>query len=82
MGEEPDIGKWVETMARGLVDHPDQVMVRAVEESGTTVIELEVDPDEMGRVIGRQGRTAQALRTLMAVAGARHGRTYDLEILE
>ncbi|MFQ5877759.1 MAG: KH domain-containing protein [Acidobacteriota bacterium] len=82
MSAEPDIKAWVEDVARRLVDRAEEVRARAVEEHGTTVIELEVHPDEMGRVIGRQGRTAQALRTLLAVAGARHGRSYDLEILE
>ena len=73
---------WVESIARDLVDHPEQVEVREVEEEGVTVLELLVDPDEMGRVIGRQGRTAQALRTLLSVAGAKQGRDYELEILE
>ena len=81
---DPDAGirEWVENVARDLVDRPDSVVVRTVEEEGTTVLELEVDPEELGRVIGRQGRTAQAMRTLLGVAGARHGRSYDLEILE
>jgi predicted RNA-binding protein YlqC (UPF0109 family) len=78
----PDLRGWVEAMARDLVDRPDTVEVRLVEEDDGDVYELAVEPDEMGRVIGRQGRTAQALRTLMAVAGARHGRNYELEILD
>ena len=73
---------WVEAIAKDLVDHREDVEVREVEEDGVTVLELLVDPDEMGRVIGRQGRTAQALRTLLAVAGAKEGRDYELEILE
>ncbi len=82
MGGGPDVRGWVESMARDLVDHRDAVEVAEVDEDGVTVLELAVDPDELGRVIGRQGRTAQALRTLLAVAGARHGRSYELEILE
>jgi predicted RNA-binding protein YlqC (UPF0109 family) len=82
MAPGPDVRAWVESVARDLVDRPDQVSVQVVKEEGTTVLELEVDPDELGRVIGRQGRTAQAMRTLLAVAGARHGAAYDLEILE
>ena len=82
MAPGPDVRTWVELVARDLVDRSDQVSVRIVEEEGTTVLELEVDPDELGRVIGRQGRTAQAMRTLLAVAGARHDASYDLEILE
>ncbi|HKN47216.1 MAG TPA: KH domain-containing protein [Candidatus Polarisedimenticolia bacterium] len=77
-----DVKAWVETMARDLVDRPEEVEVQVVEEDGATVFELAVDPREMGRVIGRQGRTAQALRTLLDVAGAKHGRNYELEILE
>ena len=46
------------------------------------VFELTVDPDELGRVIGRQGRTAEAIRTLLEVAGARHGAYYDFEIVD
>jgi len=69
-------------MAKDLVDRPEAVEVRLVEEEDGDVLELGVEPEEMGRVIGRQGRTAQALRTLMGVAGARHGRNYDLEILD
>jgi hypothetical protein len=82
MGGEPDVRGWVAAMARDLVDHADAVEVAEVDEDGITVLELAVDPEELGRVIGRQGRTAQALRTLLAVAGARHGRSYELEILE
>jgi predicted RNA-binding protein YlqC (UPF0109 family) len=78
----PDLRGWVEAMARDLVDRPDTVEVRLVEEDDADILELTVDPDEMGRVIGRQGRTAQALRTLLGVAGARHGRSYELEILD
>jgi hypothetical protein len=78
----PDVRSWVEAMAKDLVDRPEAVEVRQVEEDGVEVFELAVEPEEMGRVIGRQGRTAQALRTLMGVAGARHGRNYDLEILD
>ena len=82
MEQGQDLSGWIEAVARDLVDHPDRVSVHTVEEGETTVFELEVDPDELGRVIGRQGRTAQAMRTLLGVAGARHGGSYDLEILE
>jgi predicted RNA-binding protein YlqC (UPF0109 family) len=73
---------WVGSMVRDLVDRPDSVEVREVEEDGVTIYEVVVDSREMGRVIGRQGRTVQALRTLLSVAGARDGRDYELEILE
>lgn len=82
MTAEADLKAWVEAVARDLVDHADAVEVAIVDEDGVIVFELAVDPDELGRVIGRQGRTAQALRTLLAVAGAKQGRSYELEILE
>jgi len=78
----PDIGAWAAMVARDLVDHADQVVTRVVDEDGAQVVELEVDPEEMGRVIGRQGRTVQAMRTLLNAAGDKHGATYDLEVLE
>jgi len=79
---EADIQAWVEALARDLVDRPEAVAVRSFEDDGVLVFELTVDPSELGRVIGRQGRTAQALRTLLEAAGARHGQYYDLEIVE
>jgi uncharacterized protein len=82
MGTSPDVKGWVETIARDLVDRGDEVEVQVVEEEGATVLELAVNPEEMGRVIGRQGRTAQALRTLLGLAGAKFGANYELEILE
>jgi len=80
--EESVIKSWVVELARDLVDLPDAVAVSSFEDEGVLVFELTVDPSELGRVIGRQGRTAQALRTLLEAAGARHGRYYELEILE
>ena len=70
----------VEVMARALTDHADQVQVRESEHKGTTLIELFVAPGELGKVIGRQGRTAAALRTLAATAGEKIGKTVTLEI--
>jgi hypothetical protein len=77
-----DLRAWVEEVARELVDHSEAVGVTEFEEEGVLVFELTVAPDELGRVIGRQGRTVQALRALLDAAGDRHGRSYDLEILE
>jgi predicted RNA-binding protein YlqC (UPF0109 family) len=68
-------------LARRLVDHPDQVEVDVVEGDRSVILELRVDPDDMGRVIGRQGRVAQALRTLVKAAAARDGRRVTVEIL-
>jgi predicted RNA-binding protein YlqC (UPF0109 family) len=72
----------VEYLARRLVEHGDQVSVDEVEEDGTLIIRLHVAPDDLGRVIGRGGRIARALRTLVR-AGAAHGqRRVMLEIVE
>jgi len=70
----------VEVLARALTDRPDQVRVIEAERRGTTVVELYVGAGELGRVIGKQGRTAAALRTLASTAGEKEGRTVSLEI--
>lgn len=72
----------VEEIARALVDHPEGVQVRAVEGSQVTVLELRVHPEDLGKVIGRQGRTARALRALLNAAGHRARKRYQLEIIE
>jgi len=69
-------------VARGLVREPGRVRVREREEHGRTVIELEVAPDDRGRVIGREGRTASALRTLLGALAERRGGACSLEILD
>jgi len=70
----------VEILARALTDRPDDVHVTESEHKGRTLIELYVGPGELGRVIGKQGRTAAALRTLAASAGEKEGKTVTLEI--
>jgi predicted RNA-binding protein YlqC (UPF0109 family) len=72
----------VEVLARALTDRPDEVRVVQTEQKGTTLVELYVAPDELGKVIGKQGRTAAALRTLVASAAERDGKTVTLEIRE
>ena len=72
----------VEAIARALVDNPDQVAVRAVEGEQVTVLELRVDPTDLGKVIGKQGRTAKAIRTLLGAAGMKLRKRFTLEILE
>jgi uncharacterized protein len=72
----------VEAIARALVDHADAGQVRAVDGDQVTVLELRVHPDDLGKVIGRQGRTAKALRTLLGAAGLKMPKRYTLEILE
>lgn len=71
----------LEFLARRLVDHPDNVEVEIIEEDHQLILELRVDPDDMGRVIGRQGRVAQALRLLVKAAAARDGRRVTVEIV-
>jgi predicted RNA-binding protein YlqC (UPF0109 family) len=71
----------VEYVARSLVDDPDAVKVTAVEDEEGTVIELHVAEDDMGKVIGRNGSVAKALRTLLKVTAAREGSSVQLEII-
>jgi len=71
----------VEYVARSLVDEPDAVKVTEVEDEEGTVIELHVADDDMGKVIGRNGSVAKALRTLLKVTAAREGTSVQLEII-
>ncbi len=71
----------VEYVARSLVDDPDAVQVTEVEDDEGTVIELHVAEDDMGKVIGRNGSVAKALRTLLKVTAAREGSSVQLEIV-
>jgi predicted RNA-binding protein YlqC (UPF0109 family) len=70
----------VEVLAKALTDHPEQVQVKESQHKGTTLVELYVGAGEQGRVIGRQGRTAAALRTLAASAAEKEEKTVTLEI--
>jgi len=72
----------VEEMVKAIVDHPEEVTVNVMAGQQTTVIELHVSPEDMGKVIGRQGRTAKAMRTLLSAAGMKIGKRASLEILE
>jgi hypothetical protein len=72
----------IEFVAKSLVDDPDAVRIRSVEREEITVLELEVAPADLGKVIGRQGRTARAIRTLLAAAGQKTRRRYSLDILD
>jgi predicted RNA-binding protein YlqC (UPF0109 family) len=72
----------VESIAKALVDHPELVQVRSVEGEQVTVLELRVAPDDLGKVIGRQGRTAKSIRTLLGAAGMKLKKRFTLEILE
>jgi uncharacterized protein len=72
----------LEYLAKGLVAHPDEVEVKQVEEDGTTVLELSVADDDYGSIIGRGGRTAAALRTVVKSAGVKQRRRVFLDIVE
>ena len=69
-------------LARQLVDEPDAVQVEEVQREGATVLQLRVAKDDVGKVIGRQGRIARALRAIVRASGARTHRRVVLEILE
>ncbi|HEY0565636.1 MAG TPA: KH domain-containing protein [Terriglobales bacterium] len=80
-----DLLKLVEAMAKALVDEPDQVIVEEFEdedEQGTMVLELTVAPKDLGKVIGKQGRTAKSMRTILAAAAAKLNQRYVLDIIE
>lgn len=72
----------LELIARALVDEPEAVEVKQVEGEQVTVLELRVAQEDLGKVIGRQGRTARAIRTLLSSAGMKLHKRYVLEILE
>ena len=72
----------VEDIAKALVDIPDEVAVKEVEGEQVTVLELKVAPSDLGKVIGKQGRTARSIRTLLGAAGMKLHRRFTLEILE
>lgn len=72
----------IESIAKALVDKPEAVTVRAVEGEQITVLELKVDPTDLGKVIGKQGRTARSIRTILGAAGMKLRKRFTLEILE
>jgi len=72
----------LELMARGLVDQPEEVQVTEIQGAQTTVLELRVAPEDLGKVIGKQGRTARAIRTILSAAGMKLRKRVVLEILE
>ena len=72
----------VETICKSLVDNPENVKVTQIDGEQTTILELRVHPSDLGKVIGKQGRTARAIRTILAAAGMKQRRRYNLEIIE
>lgn len=77
-----DMRLLVEEIAKALVDEPEQVQVSAVEGEQTTVLELRVAANDLGKVIGKQGRTARSIRTILGAASMKLKKRYTLEILE
>jgi predicted RNA-binding protein YlqC (UPF0109 family) len=69
-------------IARSLVDQPDEVKVNLIEEEDSVTVELTVAPDDLGKVIGKQGRTARAMRSLLSASAARFDKRSRLEIIE
>jgi predicted RNA-binding protein YlqC (UPF0109 family) len=72
----------LELIARSLVDRPDEVHVKEIEKEQTTVLELKVAGDDLGKVIGKQGRTARSIRTILASAGMKLNKRIVFEIIE
>lgn len=72
----------VEIVAKALVDNPDQVQVTQIDGEQTSILELRVHQSDLGKVIGKQGRTARAIRTILAASGMKQRRRYNLEIIE
>jgi predicted RNA-binding protein YlqC (UPF0109 family) len=77
-----DLRGLIEHVAKALVDAPAEVSVDQIEEERETVLELTVAEEEVGRIVGKHGRTARALRNLLSAASAKTGKTYALEILD
>lgn len=73
---------FLEYVVKGLVDHPAEVTITPVEREGTTVYELRLHPQDVGKVIGRQGMTINAIRSLLLAGSARKGLRCTLEIVE
>ena len=72
----------IEMIAKALVDYPDQVVVRAIDGERSTVLELRVGQEDLGKVIGKEGRTARSIRTILSASGMKLKRRFTLEILE
>ena len=79
---EVDMKSLIEDIAKALVDKPEEVAVSEVEGERTTVFELRVATSDLGKVIGKQGKTARSMRTILSAAGTKLGKRCVLEILE
>ncbi len=76
------MGELVEYLAKSLVDNPDLVKVKEVEGSQSLIIELSVAPEDMGKVIGKQGRIAKAIRTVVKAAATKENKRVIVEIIQ
>jgi len=72
----------IEMVVKSLVDEGEEVDVREIQRNGTTLIEVRVAPQDVGKIIGKQGRTIKALRSLARIAGTKKNRRYLVEIVE
>jgi predicted RNA-binding protein YlqC (UPF0109 family) len=77
-----DVIKLIELIAQALVDNPDEVKINAIEGEQTSVIELSVAKGDLGKIIGKHGRTAQAIRTILSAASAKNKKRAVLELIE
>lgn len=81
-GQEVDMRELLEYLARALVDNPEGVEVTSVEGERSIILQLRVDPDDVGKVIGKRGRIAQAMRTLIKASATKRGRNAIVEIID
>ncbi|MFA0755317.1 MAG: hypothetical protein YPKNTGVA_000820 [Candidatus Fervidibacter sp.] len=81
MEQRTSLGQLVETIVRSLVDNPNEVSVRQIEGERTVIVEVRVAPTDLGKVIGKQGRIATAIRTLVRAAATKVGKKVTVEIL-
>jgi predicted RNA-binding protein YlqC (UPF0109 family) len=72
----------IEDIAKALVDIPEEVQVKELQGEQTTVLELKVAPTDLGKIIGKQGRTARSIRTILGAASMKLHRRYELDIIE
>lgn len=82
MSSVSDLGKLIESIAKALVDYPEQVSVTEVVGENTTVVELKVAKEDLGKIIGKQGRTARSIRTVLNGASTKLKKRTVLEIIE
>jgi len=82
MADDSSLREVIETIAKALVDNPEEVSVKEIDGEATIVLELRVSPNDLGKDIGKQGHTARAMRTILRGAGMKLKKRFMLEILE